>query len=518
MTLHRNGPEDYQRRNDARELAAEKWLKQDELSHERHGQERIAADYCCDGRQEALGKSGYDKHCAIEDQTEQTGEYRYGVILLAVNIYQHDGTCHRKRHHPDGYDENQPGPWDVFRPLAQQDDIQECAEKKLQRSVTIASCIKDIIARSRSRPKPRRCAGVPDYEIVQISQDGPLLDVLRDRPTIGLDTEFMREKTFFAELCLVQIAVGDTIFCADPLTDSDQQPFWNALMPCRWVVHSARQDIEVIYQAARQMPTYVFDTQIAAALLGYLPQMGYANMVAELFDVQLAKSHTRANWSRRPLASAAVRYAAEDVEYLLPAYRALSERLERLGRLGWAEQDSAELLRVSLYDSDPQQAIRRLKGAKNLRGPARTAARGLAAWREREALRLNRPRQWIMKDSILLEIALGRPRTKADLIAVPGAPERTVRRAADELLEIVATAAEQAHGDEPPPRPDEKQKSLLKEMQKAAADCAEEFGIATEVVASRKDLSAALGGDRELRIFRGWRRELVGDRLLDLLG
>ena len=144
----------------------------------------------------------------------------------------------------------------------------------------------------------------------------------------------MREKTFHPQLCLVQVSTRDAICCADPLIPRDDEretQIWSHLMKRSWVVHSARQDVEVIYQTAGQMPTELFDTQIAAALLGYPPQMGYANLVEELFGEKLAKSHTRADWSRRPLADAVIEYAAEDVEYLLPAYDILTERLDETG-------------------------------------------------------------------------------------------------------------------------------------------------------------------------------------------
>jgi len=355
-------------------------------------------------------------------------------------------------------------------------------------------------------------------EILEIGNNGPLMDALEGAPRIGLDTEFMREKTFFAQLCLVQVAANGGIFCADPLVDGDLQPFWSKLMTCTWVVHSGRQDIEVVFQTAGKMPTALFDTQVAAALLGYPPQMGYATLVLELFDVALEKSHTRADWSRRPLSQAAIEYAAEDVEYLLPAYGILSERLRTLGRLDWAEQDSADLLNRSLYESDPQLAIERLKGARNLQGAARAAAAGLAAWREREALLRNRPRQWIIKDTTLLDIAVNRPGTKQALDEIAGMPARTVERAGDELVEVVRSAAGVADEYEPPGRPDEKQKAQLKEMQRTVSSCAEELGIAAEVVAPKKDLASALAGDRRARVFRGWRRQLVGERLLEILG
>ena len=174
---------------------------------------------------------------------------------------------------------------------------------------------------------------------------------------IGVDTEFMRERTFFSQLCLVQLSTDDEIYCVDPLSGEDMADFWQAINASTWVLHSSRQDIEVIYQTAGFIPASIFDTQIAAAMLGFAPQMGYAGLIKELFDVELAKAHTRANWTTRPLPEAYLQYAAEDVEYLLPAYEELTTRLDGLGRLEWAESDSRLLLDPDLYDIDPNKAI-----------------------------------------------------------------------------------------------------------------------------------------------------------------
>ena len=138
-----------------------------------------------------------------------------------------------------------------------------------------------------------------DYQFVD--HPDAIAEQLGTHHYVGIDTEFMREKTFFAELCLVQIATGQEIYCVDPLTDNSMNAFWKALMHDTWVVHSGRQDIEVVFQTANQMPDRLFDTQIAAGLLGYAPQMGYATLVKELFDVDIDKTHTRANWLARPL-------------------------------------------------------------------------------------------------------------------------------------------------------------------------------------------------------------------------
>lgn len=335
---------------------------------------------------------------------------------------------------------------------------------------------------------------------------------------IGLDTEFMREKTFFAELCLVQISTENSIYCVDPLGDADMDSFWKTAMQTGWVVHSARQDIEVIYQAAERMPTRLFDTQVAAGLLGFAPQLGYANLVNELFGVEIPKSHTRADWTRRPLADDVLQYAAEDVEYLLPARDILVEKLDKLGRLHWADEDSALLLDPALYDIDPQLAIHRMKGARKLRGRRRSAAARLAAWREREALRANRPRQWIAKDAALIDIAARLPTTVDELNDIDDLPGGLVRRSGQRLLEVVAESAADDHGHSPTPAPDEEQKQLVKAMQKLVAECAKNLGLSAETVASKKELSAVIaGGARESRVFGGWRRELIGDQLAAML-
>ena len=363
---------------------------------------------------------------------------------------------------------------------------------------------------------------MPEYQFVDLKTDDRLVTIIPDESRIGVDTEFVREKTFNAELCLIQIATGSTIYCADPMgldgVNNDRgKTLWQAITNPAWVLHSGRQDLEVIYQTVNLLPGEVFDTQIAAALLGYQPQIGYGNLVNELYDIELAKSHTRADWSRRPLPSAFIEYAAEDVQYLLPAYDTLTERLENLGRLHWAIEDSMALLDLSLYTNDVTQAINRLKGAINLRGSARSAAAHLAAWREREALRRNRPRQWIMRDSVLLDMAVNRPDTRTKLGATPGLAARTAARAGEQLLRVLADAENEQNDYEPPQKPNERQKAVLKRMQQQVSDTAEELGLATELIAPKKDLSAAMLGNRELRIFRGWRREQVGERLLEML-
>ncbi len=351
-----------------------------------------------------------------------------------------------------------------------------------------------------------------------VDQPDRLASDLTDHEQVGVDTEFMREKTYFAQLCLVQVSTRDEIFCVDPLTESRQEAFWQALLGRDWVVHSARQDIEVVSQTAGAMPATLFDTQVAAGLLGYPAQMGYAGLIKDLFDVDMDKSHTRADWSKRPLKEAFLEYAAEDVEYLLPAFENLSERLDKLGRYEWAREDSQLLLDPELYDLGAGQALDRLKGARNFRGRKRAAAARLAAWREREAIARNRPRQWILRDTVLLDLAYRLPTTMQQLGEIEGMPAKLLNRAGQTLLQEIAASAKDENNYSPPRPPDETQKVLLKDMQSRVQKCAEDLGIAAETVASKRELSAiVISGSRESRVFSGWRHDVIGNDLLALM-
>ncbi len=357
---------------------------------------------------------------------------------------------------------------------------------------------------------------MPHYQYVD--RPDSLGEILARHEHFGVDTEFVREKTYSAQLCLVQIATPDEIYCVDPLTDYDQQAFWQRLLACDWIVHSARQGIEVGWQTAGSMPASLFDTQVAAALLGYPVQIGYAGLISELFDIEMDKSHTRADWSRRPLREAYLQYAAEDVEHLLPAYDKLEEALERKGRLDWAREDSMALLDPQLYEVDPRQAIDRLKGARNFRGRRRAAAARLAAWREREAIRRNRPRQWIVRDATLLDIASKLPESTGQLARIEGLTPKLASRIGKKLLKAVADSAKDNNDYRPPRPPNETQKALLKEMQSEVSRCAADLGIAAETIAPKRELSAVIiAGIRDSRLFSGWRRDVIGAKLLELL-
>ena len=361
-----------------------------------------------------------------------------------------------------------------------------------------------------------------NYRLINLCANNDRQIIPERTKRIGVDTEFMRERTYYAKLCLLQVSTNSEIICIDPLGSSQTDvllpnQFWQEITQFEWVLHAARQDLEIVYETSNLLPHDVFDTQIAAALLGFPAQVGYAKLVSDLFNVELDKAYTRADWSKRPLSKPLLKYAAEDVHYLLPAYEQLVARLKSAGRLDWAIEDSRNLLDVSLYKSDPSTAIERLKGARTMQGKSWAAAARLASWREREAIRTNRPRQWVLSDRLLLKMAALLPNSMKTLASVDGLPEKTVQWAGKDLLQIIEHAETDQLRYEGPRRPDEKGKAILKEMQQKVKVTAQNLKLAPELIAPKKELSAAVIGNRKSRVFCGWRQEIIGNQLLELL-
>ena len=343
---------------------------------------------------------------------------------------------------------------------------------------------------------------------------------LGSAPAIGLDTEFLRERTYRAELCLIQAATADDATCIDPLAQIDLTPLvlpFTTDSPVK-VMHASRQDVEVLFPLAGLVRP-VFDTQIAAALTGLPAQIGYGELVRRTLGTDLAKSHTRTDWSRRPLSLEQVEYALDDVRYLLPLKSSLEEQLDKLGRLGWLAEELGALSDVQSFVVDPENAWQRLKGLRGL-DPGRTRlTRGLAAWRERRAIERNRPRGWILDDVSLREIVMRVPRTVEQLLQIPEMPAGVVKNCADDLLRIVADA--DVPNPPPPiisrPRPSPEQMALVKKLGALNQTIAQGLGLSPEVLATRRDIEQLAEGGRDVAVLQGWRRAVVGEPMLAAL-
>src|ERR1700734_2291984 len=255
-----------------------------------------------------------------------------------------------------------------------------------------------------------RINGMPDA--IWIDKDNelpPLAQTLESQAWIGVDTEFLRERTFFPKLCLLQIAAGGKIWCIDTLRIGSLDPLMPVLTSssARKVIHAARQDLEAVYLTTRRVMTPVCNPQPAPACLGWKPQAGYAELVKTLLDVSIPKGQTRTDWSKRPLSREQLEYAADDVLYLGDISAHLESRLSDLKREHWVAEDCLALEDQRLYEPDPAQAWARLRGLAQLPPAARARAKAIAVWREKLARTRDLPRAWILADPAIFSIAQG---------------------------------------------------------------------------------------------------------------
>jgi len=350
------------------------------------------------------------------------------------------------------------------------------------------------------------------------------VDSLRTAPWLAVDTEFMRERTYFPRLCLIQVAGEDRAACIDPLALEDLSPLKGLLLDpaITKVFHAARQDLEILLHLWGELPTPIFDTQPAAALLGIGDQVGYGALVQEVLGVNLAKDHSRTDWSQRPLQRAQLRYALDDVVHLGRAYTRIRARLEALGRLEWLEAEFERLTDPATYALEPMEMWKRVKGRQHLKGVRLAVLQQLAAWREEEALARDLPRRWVLKDELLLELARRCPKDHKTLSRVRGVDDALLRRHGDGLLASIRKGLEQPRQRWPKekPRPaklDATQEATLDILGGALRLIAEEAGLSPQLIASRKDLAALLEGATDARLLQGWRRKLAGEPLQELL-
>lgn len=346
---------------------------------------------------------------------------------------------------------------------------------------------------------------------------------LADSPWLALDTEFLREKTYYPKFCLLQVATRDTAACIDPLALETLDPLFDILYDGRItkVFHSGRQDLEILFHIRGELPTPVFDTQIAAPLLGLTEQAGYGALVSELLKTNLSKAHSRTDWCRRPLSREQLRYAADDVIYLGRIYEIMIERLTTLGRMQWLEADFAALTDPALYSNPPEDAWRKIRGANKLFGSQLPILQAMALWRERMAQQEDRPRNWLLKDEVLIDTARLKPESIEDLAEIREINERTVRRWGDEICALIREAK-----DRPPISLEEKDKPLRKSSeQEAILDLlnavvrlrALQNALNPAVLASKKDLELLLFQNRESKLYQGWRYKMVGKELEAIL-
>ena len=353
---------------------------------------------------------------------------------------------------------------------------------------------------------------------------------------LAIDTEFVSERRYQAQLCLVQVAVPDAdgpdgvrTEVLDPLDDAvplDPRPLARALADAavQVIMHAGRQDVAILRRTWETDITNVFDTQVAAGFLGHGNQEGYEGLVRSALGIKLKGGEGFTRWDKRPLTDKQISYAGDDARLLLALGAEMQRRLSEKGRLAWAQEES-RLVEASRDERTPERAYERLPKLNRLEGGQRAAARRLCEWREGLAREADRPPSYIVPDQALVELARRRPRDRAALEAIRGLPQQTLHRRGADLIEQI----ERSRDEEPPPAPpaaprrDASEAPLISLAQAVVRHRSMQSGVATELIATQSELSALVGTVRRgtdgsaVRALEGWRRELVGDELRELI-
>jgi len=352
---------------------------------------------------------------------------------------------------------------------------------------------------------------------------------LRERKRFALDTEFVGEDSFVPRLELIQVAAEGLCAVIDFPAIGSLDSFADLLhdQEIEKVVHAGRQDLELFYSHTGRIPGPIFDTQMAAAMVGYGTQVAYANLVQRVLGTKLEKSHTLSNWSQRPLSREQIAYALEDVQFLLPVYEHLLAKLEVLGRLDWVKEEFARLsFRLGEGAQDARLRYQRIRGWDNLKPRSAAVLRELVAWRDDEARRRNVPRGRVVRDEVLMELARRVPSTLALLKATRGLHASEVDRNGEAILEVIGAGLALPKSDWPEiartSKPEPETAGLVDLLQAVLKARALEMEIAPSLLASSADLQALVEARQDptsldVPILHGWRRKLAGEMLLQVL-
>jgi ribonuclease D len=325
------------------------------------------------------------------------------------------------------------------------------------------------------------------------------LNNINEESILGIDTEFRRIDSYSPELCLVQIASKSHLECIDVLSINNLEPLFDKLYDDKtlWVIHSARQDIEALYYLSNRIPSLLFDTQIGASFLNYPIQVSYQMITEKLQNIFLEKKFTRFDWRKRPLSNDVLKYALDDVKYLLPNYRILKKELIYQGKLSWAEEEIQFLLNKDTYEPNYRQILKKTKGIHKISHKNQENAFKLIHWRESLAQQKNKPRKWIMSDESLIDYANG---------------QRKLSNSQNKLFENFIRKSKLKSGPEDllaVKKPLSESETLLKNQLKDKINLLSiKYAIPPELICSSKNLVKLIKGDNTLPIQSGWRSEL----------
>jgi len=356
---------------------------------------------------------------------------------------------------------------------------------------------------------------------------GKLCKQLKGSDWLAVDTEFERVKTYYPELCLIQVANADIAAIIDPIAITKLEGNLDSFFEILYdesiikVFHSAHQDLEIFLHLKGSVPTPVFDTQIAAPLLGYAEQIGYAKLAQQVTGIELGKAFTRSDWKFRPLKKGQLEYAINDVIYLGLIYVEFIEKLEKLNRSSWLEKDFSALTDADRYQPDPEHVWKKIRESKKLKGEKLAVLQKLAAWREVTARQENRPRNWLVKDDAIVDMAQLLPEDMDELVRIRNLQERFLKKHGEILLEII----QNARNNSPEPLAVVIRRDKLTGQQEAMVDAlsvivrlqAEIHELNPNTLASRKELQAFVQNQDESVLLSGWRKPLIGDALSEFM-
>ncbi len=344
---------------------------------------------------------------------------------------------------------------------------------------------------------------------------------LAGEPYVAVDTEFMRDRTYWPQLCLVQLASSSAAVAVDALApELDLEPLYRLMADERIlkVFHAPRQDLEIFHHESGRLPRPLFDTQLAASVLGFGDEVGYEALVRQVASAQLDKTSRFTDWSRRPLTGKQVEYALGDVTHLRVIYEHFKGRLETVGRTDWVDEELAALLKPTLYETDPEEMWRRMK-VKSRDGRFLAVLRDVCAWREREAQRRDQPRNRILRDDVLLDVVANRPRSLDALrslkrVSLDARSAASLVAAIDHALELPPDALPRLKPPAPLPKGIGPLVDLLRVLLRLAS---EEHAVAQRLIATTSDLEKLASDDEaDVAALRGWRRTVFGDAALSL--
>lgn len=351
-----------------------------------------------------------------------------------------------------------------------------------------------------------------------------LCEKMKQESWLAIDTEFLREKTYYPKFCLLQIATLEWVACIDPIAlEGKMEGLFEIINSpdIIKVIHSCRQDVEIFYHLSGKLPAPVYDTQLAAPLLGFQENTGYAMLVSGFLNINLSKIHTRTDWSQRPLSAEQLQYAADDVIYLAKIYQIMQQKLQRLGREDWLTEDFEQLMNQDLYDIPPENAWLKIRGKNKLTGKQLAIVQVLAEWREQTAKKSNRPKNWILRDELILDMAKLQPTHLQAIAEIRGINDGFVRRNGQQLCQLVKKAQElpglKLKTKTNNSKKSQQQEAVLDILSAVVRLRADDNSLNPVILASRKDLEALLLNEEDSPLLHGWRFSMVGQELQSIL-